>query len=575
MTDGKRRILSGIAASPGWAVGPAFVFRPIEGASPRERPPRTGPSDVSTQIKRFKDAVEIQAREVASLKNRAEAVAGTDEAGVFEAHLLMLKDPELEKSVIDGIKKRQTAEDAVTTAVERFAASLEALSDPYLAQRAADVRDVGKRLLLTLEGRHASDLTKVPAGSVIVARGLAPSETVQLEPGRTVGIATSTGGPAAHTAIFARAMGLPAVVGIGCELDEILDGNPVLVDGDTGEVIIHPTRADIDKAMNASRRAKLRHSGPPGETRTRDGLRVEVSANIGHPREADFALEEGADGIGLFRSEFLYLARTQAPNEDEQLAAYTHVLKTFRDRPVIIRTLDIGGDKPIPYLPLRNEGNPFLGWRGIRICLKRQDLFETQLRALLRASVHGNLRVMLPMIIGLSELLEAKESLRRAKETLRARGQPFDESLNLGIMVETPAAALLARHLAREAAFFSLGTNDLAQYTLAVDRANERVSPLYRAEHPAVLRLVAATVEAARSEGRWVGICGELAGDLDMIPILMGLGLDELSVAPPFIAAVRNRVAALDAGECQELAAQALECSSPEEVRRLARSVAQ
>ncbi|HCJ11214.1 MAG TPA: phosphoenolpyruvate--protein phosphotransferase [Clostridiales bacterium] len=574
MTHGTRRLLSGIAASPGWALGPAFVYRPVKDGSRRECPPESGLSRVSTQVERFKDAVETQTRELASLKDRAEAVAGADEAGVFEAHCLMLKDPELEKRVVERIRDGLTAEDAVRAAVEHFAAGLEALKDPYLAQRAADVRDVGNRLLLTLEGRHASDLTKAPEGSIIVARDLAPSETIQLEPGRTAAIATSRGGPTAHTAIFARAMGLPAVVGIGPELDEIRDGDLVLVHGDTGEVIIHPTPADIDKAKDVSRREGLRPSAPPGEARTRDGLRVEVSANIGHPHEADLALREGADGVGLFRSEFLYLEGTRAPDENEQLAVYSHVLKTFQDRPVIVRTLDIGGDKPVSYLPLQKEDNPFMGWRGIRVCLEHRDLFETQLRALLRASVHGKLRVMLPMVTDLSELLEAKESLRRAKETLRARGQPFDESLSLGIMVETPAAVLLAHHLAREAAFFSLGTNDLAQYTLAVDRTNERVSPLYRAEHPAVLRLVAATVEAARAEGRWVGICGELAGDLDMVPILVGLGLDELSVAPSLIAPVKNRVATLNAGECQELAVQALKCSSPEEVRHLVRLAA-
>lgn len=608
MVEARRR-LAGLGASPGWAAGPAFVYGPREkGTSARrvsnscgsaaptippagQSPDSEGPSSrprVEDELRRWQSAVETEAERTRRLKERALQVAGPEEAAVFQAHLLILKDPELERLVVARVKDGQVLEAAVSEAVASFAGLLEALPDPYLAQRAADVRDVGRRLGETLGGgapsgpapsaptQPAFGLGNIPLGSIIVAHDLAPSETVQLDPEAVAGIVTASGGPTSHTAIFARAMGLPALVAVGPGLADVTTGTPLLLDADAGQLTINPQPEEIQALKQRAGTSAALPEGPApdesGQTRTRDGWRVKVFANIGHPKEASSARERGAEGIGLFRSEFLYLKGNVAPDEEEQYRAYSQVLETFAGLPVVVRTLDLGGDKPVPYLPFTGESNPFLGWRGLRVCLDSDELFQTQLRALLRASVHGRLRVMFPMVTDLGEVRRALKELKGAEAALAAEGRAFDPQLSVGIMVETPAAALLAPSLAAETAFFSLGTNDLTQYTLAVDRTNERVARLHRPEHPAVLRLIAMTVEAARAAGRWVGVCGEMASDLDLVPILVGLGLEELSVSAPFVPTVRDRLRNLDSTACEDLARQALACVTADEVRKLARA---
>jgi phosphotransferase system enzyme I (PtsI) len=512
----------------------------------------------------------VASEETLRLREKTLTAAGEDEAAVFDAHLLILKDPEFLAQTTSRVRSGLSVEQGVAEVAEQFAAQLEALQDDYLAQRAIDIRDVAVRLVRALEGGSALELPSIPQGSIVIADELAPSDTVSMDPDVVAGIATSRGGPASHTVIFARAMQLPAVVGVGPELSQVKNGEVLVLNGQTGELVIRPTEEDVARARRPVGSAR-KNAGPSSkdEVHTRDGRRIEVGANIGHPREARAALDEGAEGIGLLRSEFLYLGRATVPDEEEQYEAYRSVAKVFGSRPVIIRTLDLGGDKPVSYLPFPAEANPFLGWRGLRICLDERELFLSQLRAILRASAHGRVRLMFPMITGLDEIQVALGLLEEAKRSLRARNQSFDSELEVGIMVETPAAALLAGQLASEVDFFSLGTNDLTQYALAVDRTNERIAWLYRPEHPAVLRLMSITATAAKEAGRWVGICGEMAGDLPLVPLLIGLGLRELSVSVSRLAEVRHAVGRLEAEACRRLAEEALACASPDGVRRL------
>jgi phosphotransferase system enzyme I (PtsI) len=561
--------------------------RADEDTSAREPEARPNPE---AEFRRLSEAIEETADEIGRLKERALAVVGQAEAAVFDAHLLILRDPELERRVRERLAQGERAEEAVRASCDEFARELEALADEYLSQRAADVRDVGQHLLRVLGGAAGAvedlSLESVPPGSVLVAVDLAPSDTVRLDPEAVAAIATARGGPTSHTAIFARAMGIPAVVGTGPELlASAQTGETVLVDGDEGLVIVRPKEEEVASARAPARGAPAPQrapvagapdrspAGPATETRTRDGWRVKVEANIGHAREAEAAIAAGAEGVGLMRSEFLFLGRTSPPSEEEQYEAYRAVAESFGDRPVIIRTLDVGGDKALPYLEFGSEANPFLGWRGLRVCLDREDLFRTHLRAILRASAHGNVSLMFPMVAGVEEVRAAIALVDKVKADLRTSGTGSGTDVRIGVMVETPAAALLADHLVREVDFLSLGTNDLTQYTLAVDRTNERVTRLYRESSPALIKLIAATVAAARRAGRRVGVCGEMAGDLSFVPLLVGLGVDELSVSVPRIQAVKRRIAGLDRDACAALAERCLECATPDEVDELLAAV--
>lgn len=556
------RILQGVAAASGVAVGPALVYR--------EGQPETAARQAATpdeELARYAAACRRAEEELDALAGRADAQA----RDILTAHQLMLQDPELHNLVEAAIREGQPAEAAVRTAVEQFAGMLEALDDEYLRERAADVRDVGRRLVAALTGRTVGIVLREPA--VVVARDLAPTDTIGLDRSLLLGIVTEQGGPTSHTTILARSWGIPAVVATPGVLDAAVDGMTVALDGDTGEVVLDPaaeTRSRYEAALARAREQAERdraEASLPAETP--DGVRVELAANAGSPAEVAFAMEKGAEGVGLLRSEFLFMGRDAAPTEEEQFQAYAEALRNAGGKRVIIRTLDIGGDKDVPYLGLAKEENPFLGVRALRLCFQRPELFRTQLRALLRASVHGRLAIMFPMVSGLADLRRAQEALAEARRSLEAEGHPVADDYEVGIMVEIPSVALLADHLAPEVDFFSIGTNDLVQYTLAVDRGNPELADMYQPWHPAVLRLIDQVVKAAHAAGKWVGVCGEMGGLPEGALLLLGLGVDELSMSPALLPRIRRLVRATPAEEARALAQRCLSLGTPEEVLAL------
>lgn len=563
--------LHGVGASPGIAIGPAFRFQRSEPCFDR-----CTVDDWASEWARFQTALETAQRQLAEVLARAEAESGPRLAAIFRAQMLMLEDPQLLQAVETAIQERRVnAESALSEAVETYVQLLEALDDEYLRARAADLRDVTTRLLHILLGIDQSPIARLTAPSIILARDLSPSDTLLLDRSLVVGFCTAEGGPTSHTAILAQALGLPAIVGVGPEALDVADGTPLVLDGHDGTLWIEPDQATLTayrahQAVSAALLAQARRQAHLPAF-TRDGRRVEVVANLSGAQEARMALEAGAEGVGLLRTEFLYLGRSQLPDEEEQVQAYRAILEVFEQRPVVLRTLDIGGDKNLPYLHLPQELNPFLGLRAIRLCLARPELFRPQLRAALRAGAGHNLKLMFPMVATVEEVRAARRVLEECRAELLGEGQPVAEGLEVGIMVEVPAAALLADRLAAEVDFFSIGTNDLSQYALAADRTNASVAPLADAFHPAVLRLVWEVIRAAHLQGRWVGLCGQLAGEPLAIPILLGLGLDRLSMSPPAIPAAKQIIRALALDEAQKVAQAALQQESAEAVRALAR----
>lgn len=563
------RRFSGIAASEGIAIGPAYLYRPVTVSTARY-----AVADPQAERARFHRAVERAKAQLDAIHRQASATMGENAAAIFEAHRMFLEDPVLLEAVEGRIEAAVNAEAALAEEMEKFAAMMADLDDPYLRERAADVRDVGQRVLRALAGAEDRALDALDSPVVVVAADLTPSDTARMNRAMTLGLATAHGGTTSHTAILARTLGLPAVVGLGERLmDELAGGAPIILDGQAGLLIVEPDEATIaayrgrQAALRQAQGAALRQAHEPAITL--DGRRMEVVANIGGVESAREALAAGAEGVGLLRTEFLFLDRATLPDEDEQYAAYRAIAEIMGARPLIIRTLDVGGDKPPPYLDLSHELNPFLGWRAIRISLARHEMFKTQLRAILRAGLDCNVKMMFPMIATVEEVRAARGLLDEARAELTARGAPFANNVEVGIMVEVPAAAVSARALAREVDFFSLGTNDLIQYTMAVDRTNERVAYLYEPLHPAILRLIQMVIDGAHAAGKWVGLCGEMAGDLEAVPLLLGLGLDEFSANAAAVPAVKQRIRALDARAMQALAARALEAATAAEVRAL------
>jgi phosphoenolpyruvate-protein phosphotransferase (PTS system enzyme I) len=562
----------GIAASPGIAIGRAFVLRP-EGA-----PIAYAAGDAAAEQARFEAALAAGRIELTVLRANVARRVGESEAAVFDAHLMMLEDPSLAEEVARAIEGGVSALDAVTQTIAVFTAMFEGMEDAYMRERAADVQDVGRRVIRHLTGTAAPDLSAIQEPRVIIAHDLTPSDTAQLDPATALGFATESGGRTSHSAIMARSLGLPAVVGTPELLAVVNDGDLVIVDGRAGVVVVNPeesVRADYElkAAREAADRAELAQLRELPAV-TPDGHRVELAANVGTPRDVKGALANGAEGVGLYRTEFLFMDREELPTEDEQYEAYRAVVEGMCGRSVVIRTLDIGGDKQIPYLDMPREMNPFLGWRALRMCLDRPALFKTQLRALWRAGVHGDLKVMFPMVASLGEVRRAKAMLDEARAELVAEGTAAAESLSVGVMIEIPSAALIADHLAREVDFFSIGSNDLIQYTLAVDRMNQQIAGLYDPLHPGVLRLIAMVIDAAHKHGKWAGMCGEMAGDRSAVPFLLGLGLDEFSMSAVSIPEVKRQIRRLSAGECREVARRALETGTSDEVRALLQSLA-
>ena len=560
----------GLSASPGIAIGPALVYHTQKVAFTEDRV-----DDPRIEWRLLEQAIRKAHTQLTALEQRARKIAGEEEAAIFEAHRLFLDDEELlEKLRTLVLEERLNAKAAVHHAFEQYAEALLALEEEYFQARAQDLRDVAQRVMRCLEGDGEEERLEDSAEPIIlVAEDLTPSDTIRFDREQILGIVTARGGPTSHTAILARAMGVPAVVSAPFELSDIRSGTLAILNGNSGMFNVGPTLHELEVARREKeewdfrRRAELSQAEQPAITR--DGaFRAEVVANIGNVEDAEQAIHFGAEGVGLFRTEFLYLQRSSMPLLSDQVRAYRRVLEVMVERPVVVRTLDIGGDKEVSYLGTEKEPNPFLGWRAIRMIRERPDVLENQFSALLQAAgqvtaegLGCDLRIMLPMVSSVAEVERAREIYEEARAALQAEGKPLPEQVQFGIMVEVPSAALLADHFARLVDFFSIGTNDLTQYTLAVDRTNERVSVLASPYHPAVLRLIEMTIRAAHAHGKWVGLCGELAGDPLAVPLLVGLHLDEFSMAPSSIPTIKDLIRRWTLPACEEVARQCLQFS--------------
>jgi phosphoenolpyruvate-protein phosphotransferase (PTS system enzyme I) len=568
--------LKAIAASPGIQVGRAAIhYHTPAPLAPR----KIGPGAVSGELRRLGKALDLAEEEILELQARLREKLDEAHAAIFESHLLFVRDPALREQVERRIRaKHESAHFAVMAVIRELADQFGAMGDAYISSRAADVLDVGRRICKHLGSTSGAAATiSFPSDVILFAHDLSPSDTALLDHRRVKAFATDIGGPTSHTAILAKALEIPAVVGLGNVMRSVSPGDRVLVDGYEGVVVINPTDEEVKQARGRRRRYLTRErdfrrlKALPAETI--DGYRVELSANIEFPNEVDHVLGSGANGIGLFRTEFLYLRERRLPTEDEQFSVYREVLRSVAPGPVIFRTLDVGGDKFLQEISSRTELNPFLGLRAIRFCLQRPDIFKTQLRALLRASVTGKAKIMFPMVSSVDEIISAKKLLREAQGELREEGRPFDEDVEVGIMVEIPSAALTADRLAEEVDFFSIGTNDLIQYTLAADRSNEKVAHIYEPYHPAVLRLIRMVIDAAHRAGIWVGVCGEMASNPATALLLLGMGIDELSMGAVSIPEIKYLLRHVRLSEARKLAGRTVNMRSADEIRLLVETV--
>lgn len=560
--------ITGIAASDGYAH--AKVYRLIE---PDLTVTKESVDNPAEEIERLEQAITKSQAEIERIRAIAVESLGEEEAQVFDAHAMILSDPEITSQVEDTINNEKiNAEAAFEEVTNTFITMFESMEDnPYMQERAADIRDVRKRVLASLLGVSLPSPATIDEEVVVVAHDLTPSDTAQLNKDYVKAFVTNIGGRTSHSAIMARSLEIPAIVGTGNVSEQVADGDMMLVDGTDGEVIINPTeeevatnkqKAEAFEALKAEWEQLLNEPSV-----TKDGVQFELAGNIGTPRDLQGVLENGGEGIGLYRTEFLYMDSDELPTEDEQFEAYKEVLEGMGEFPVVVRTMDIGGDKELDYLELPDEMNPFLGYRAIRVSLDQDEIFRTQLRALLRASVYGNLRIMFPMIATLQEFRDAKAIYNEEKEKLEAEGVEVAENIQVGIMVEIPAAAVLADQFAKEVDFFSIGTNDLIQYTMAADRMNEQVSYLYQPYNPSILRLIKNVIDAAHAEGKWAGMCGEMAGDQTAVPLLVGMGLDEFSMSATSILKTRSLMKRLDSEKMTELVDKALnEATTNDEV---------
>ena len=563
--------LQGIAASDGIAIAKVYTL-----TEPDLTVTKVTVEDSEKEVSRLDDALAASIKDVELIKETALKNLGEEEAQVFDAHLMVLSDPELIGQVKDSITSNKVnAEAALKEVTDMFISIFAGMEDnPYMQERAADIRDVSKRILAHLLGVKIPSPATIKDEVIIVAADLTPSDTAQLNRQYVKAFVTDIGGRTSHSAIMARSLEIPAIVGTKEVTSTAKDGDIIIVDGLTGDVFLNPSEEVIAEyrakaeafAAQQAEWEKLKDS----KTYTKDGHQVELAANIGTPKDLEGVVNNGAEGVGLYRTEFLYMDSHEMPTEEDQFEAYKAVLEGMNGKPVVVRTMDIGGDKELPYLPLPHEMNPFLGYRAIRISLNEPEMFRTQLRALLRASVYGKLRIMFPMIATLNDFRGAKALLEEEKAKLIAEGVAVSDDIQVGIMIEIPAAAVLAHQFAKEVDFFSIGTNDLIQYTMAADRMNERVSYLYQPYNPSILTLIKHVIDSAHKEGKWAGMCGEMAGDQTAVPLLVGLGLDEFSMSASSVLKTRSLIAKLTLSDMQALADKAInECATVQEVEAL------
>ena len=564
-------MITGIPASPGIVFGKALVLKEEKIVLDTQK---ISEDQVETEVARFYAGREAAVEQLNSIHQRALKSLGEEKAAIFEGHLMILEDEELEEEIIDYLRSNKVnASVAASKIIDQQVEMLSEIDDEYLKERAGDIRDIGNRLIKNILGMHIVDLGDITEESILVAYDLTPSETAQLNLEKVLGFITDIGGRTSHTSIMARSLELPAIVGTNDVTARVNTGDYLILDAVNNRVYVNPTQAEIDELKNleaklAEEKAELaKLKDLPAVTL--DGHKVDVVANIGTIRDCEGAHRNGAEGVGLYRTEFLFMDRDQLPSEEEQFIAYKEVVEAMEGRLVVLRTMDIGGDKELPYLNLPKEMNPFLGWRAVRIALDRREILHAQLRAVLRASAFGKLAVMFPMIISVEEIRELKSVLETLKAELRAEGKAFDESIQVGVMVETPSAAVNAKFLAKEVDFFSIGTNDLTQYTLAVDRGNELISHLYNPMSPSVLGLIKQVIDASHAEGKWTGMCGELAGDERATLLLLGMGLDEFSMSAISVPRIKKLVRHVNYQEVKALADEALQKPTSAEIEQL------
>ena len=564
-------MISGIPASPGIVFGKALVLKEEKIVLDMQK---IKDSQVDEEIARFYAGREEAVEQLNSIKERAYQSLGEEKAAIFEGHLMILEDEELEEEIIDYLRSNHVnAAVATNVVIDQQVAILSEIDDEYLKERAGDIRDIGNRLIKNILGMHIVDLGEINEEAILVAYDLTPSETAQLNLDKVLGFVTDIGGRTSHTSIMARSLELPAIVGTNNVTELVNTGDFLILDALNNVVYVNPSQEDIQRlkalqtklADEKAELAKLKDL----PALTLDGHRVDVVANIGTIRDIEGAERNGAEGVGLYRTEFLFMDRDQLPTEEEQFIAYKDVVEAMNGNLVILRTMDIGGDKELPYLDLPKEMNPFLGWRAIRIALDRREILNAQLRAVLRASAYGKLAVMFPMIISVEEIRELKSVIEELKVELRNEGKAFDENIQIGVMVETPSAAVNAKFLAKEVDFFSIGTNDLTQYTLAVDRGNELISHLYNPMSPSVLSLIKQVIDASHAEGKWTGMCGELAGDERATVLLLGMGLDEFSMSAISVPRIKKLIRNVNYQDAKLLAEKALQQPTAAEIERL------
>ncbi len=560
--------MKGISTSPGIAIGKALLKEETLIDIKKDYT-----EEPEKEIERFELVLEKSIEEVVEIYHRTIEEVGKEEAEIFSAHKMMLEDPEFIGTIKEKITtNKYTADWATKESADEFISVFEAIEDEYLKERALDLKDVSARLLRNLLGVKEVDLSKLDENSIIIAKDLTPSDTAQMDKDKVVGFVTELGGRTSHTSIIARTLDIPAIAGVKEVMNNIEMGDLLIIDGSNGSILVNPTEEEIkdyrEKIKKIEEFKEKLQSMKGKKSISKDGVEVEIAANIGGPKDVDNVLKNDGEGIGLYRTEFLFMDRDRMPSEEEQFEAYKEVAVKMDGKPVIIRTLDVGGDKDIPYIDMPEEMNPFLGYRAIRLCLDRQEIFKTQLRAILRASAYGNIKIMFPMISTINEVRQSVKTVDMAKEDLRKENIEFDEDLELGIMVEIPAVAVQADRFAKEVDFFSIGTNDLIQYTTAVDRGNQTISHLYSQYHPAVLRLIKNTIDCGHNEGIWVGMCGEAAGDEKLVPILLGMGLDEFSMSSSSILKSRWIINNMSQKELEPIVEKVLNMDTAEEVEK-------